>query len=147
MTHQELWKLADQVVDYGEPASTHMMDLKGYRLAQSYLSLSAKLEEVQAEREASRLRAYRQARIFEPSMDGYTGAMATYEAAFGQHDGEPQIMAPEASRGEVVKACPNCGAHLIARGEGPQARFVCGRCDIPFTEPAYYQRVNGLVTP
>lgn len=41
------------------------------------------------ELEAARIRAYRQARIFEPSIDGYNAAMSVYEAAFG---GEPPII-------------------------------------------------------
>lgn len=49
------------------------------------------------ELEAARIRAYRQARVFEPSMDGYYGAMATYTAAFGKPDGEIGVMLPDGS--------------------------------------------------
>lgn len=58
-------------------------------------------------------------------------------------DDEVLNMVPksEAERGEVVKACPECGAYLIA--QGPSGRWVCGRCNIGFAEPAYWQRVDG----
>lgn len=48
-----------------------------------------------------------------------------------------------ASPSEIVEACPQCGAHLIAQGPaGPLQRWVCGTCDARFDEPAYYQRVK-----
>lgn len=45
--------------------------------------------------DAARLRAYRQARLYEPNMDMYHAAMATYAAAFGKPDGEPEIVMPD----------------------------------------------------
>lgn len=47
------------------------------------------------EQESARVRAYRQARIYEPNMDMYNAAMATYAAAFGKPDGEPEIVMPD----------------------------------------------------
>jgi len=37
--------------------------------------------------EARRVRAYRAMRLYEPSMEGYNAAVAVYEAAFGETDG------------------------------------------------------------
>lgn len=45
--------------------------------------------------EAAKLRAYRQARIFEPNREAYHAAMAVYAAAFGKPDGEPEIVMPD----------------------------------------------------
>lgn len=43
--------------------------------------------------EERRIAAYRQARVFEPSMDGYAGAMAVYHAAFPDGDGFSDVEA------------------------------------------------------
>lgn len=50
------------------------------------------VETLEREREDARLRAYRMTRIFEPSMDGYNGAVATYEAAFGKEPPSDPIL-------------------------------------------------------
>lgn len=47
--------------------------------------------------EAARIRAYRQARIFEPSAEAYHAAMSVYAAAFGPPDGEPTVVFPDGS--------------------------------------------------
>lgn len=41
------------------------------------------------------LAAYRQARVFEPSMEGYHAAMSVYAAAFGKPDGEASVVLPD----------------------------------------------------
>lgn len=45
----------------------------------------------------------------------------------------------EASRGEVVKACPHCHSTIITAFAG---QWTCGGCSNDFTEPTYWQRVN-----
>lgn len=42
--------------------------------------------------ERARVACYRQARVFEPSMDGYHAAMTTYAAAFGKPKGEVTVL-------------------------------------------------------
>ena len=69
--------------------------------------------------EAARIRAYRQARIFEPSMEGYNAAMSVYVAAFGKHPGEVEIVFTQGVTGDrpADAALPTVGVHAdLARG-------------------------------
>lgn len=61
------------------------------------VALRNRVAELETQHEKARIRAYRQARIFEPSMDGYHAAMSTYTAAFGPPDGEITVVLPDGS--------------------------------------------------
>lgn len=45
--------------------------------------------------EQMRVKAYRQARVFEPNMESYHAAMAVYSAAFGKPEGEVGVVTPD----------------------------------------------------
>lgn len=45
--------------------------------------------------ETARVAAYRAARVFEPSLEGYGAAMAVYIAAFGEPGGDGAVLIPD----------------------------------------------------
>jgi len=45
--------------------------------------------------ETARVRSYRTARIFEPSADGWAGAMAVHTETFGPAEGEAAVVLPD----------------------------------------------------
>lgn len=71
--------------------------------------------------EAARLRAYRQARVWEPNMDCYSAAMSVYAAAFGGHRGEAAVIV----HGERLEPW-QLTAPLISPAD------VCGGCGGPY---------------
>ncbi len=142
MTHEELCGLAAQVV--ADPPAGHLVGSYAHllvTLAKGYLALSAKLQEaeqalqeVQAERDALR-----------EKLEEAAAEIETLRV--WQQEVSALMVAEKASHGEIVKACPACGAHeptgqdraWIVTG---RPMLVCPRCRHQFIEPAFWQRVS-----
>jgi hypothetical protein len=99
--------------------------------------------------EAAKLRAYRQARIWEPNMDAYHGAMSVYDAAFGNPEGEPSVVLPDGRTAQPHELAtrPLASPHGPSSGEGCRRRLdLCMACpDYPWlASPDFLRELNAL---
>jgi ribosomal protein L37AE/L43A len=124
VTHEELKALAQAFIDQGVPSALMTTQgAAGYQLAEGYLALSVKLEE--AEKTHGELDYLR-------------------DVVLKQANRITELLA---SRGEIVKACPECRAVINDKIWKFQAgMWSCHSCSAAFAEPTYYQRVSGPTT-
>lgn len=131
MTPEELLKLAN---DFKGDQGWTGRDLALQHLAEGYLALSVKLEAAEQERDEGRKRLA----ILDRQSDVQKRLSVAGEEAYEREHQRPI----EASRGEVVKACPKCDGAKELTPSASGEDYYCFVCRTVFTEPAYWQRVN-----